>query len=586
MRNAILAVLLVLSFVRAAGAENATTPGPIAGEQLAAAPGYEKRVALVIGNSAYQKVATLDNPGRDAAAMGELFRRIGFSRVVVRTNLDQAGMRNALKDFSESVEDAQIAVVFFAGHGIEVNGTNYLIPTDAVLKRDIDVEDETVSLDRVGQMIEQARRLRLIILDACRDNPFTSGMRRVASRSIGRGLGRINVTTSDTMIAFAAQPGSTAADGDGVNSPFTTALLHNLATPGLDIRLAMGRTRDEVLASTNHKQEPTIFGSLGGTEISLVASPKLAAVVPPVAPTAQPVAPQPGASPCSNGATTVSFSSSREPCPLSVTEERSLKPKDVFKECEMGCPEMVVIPAGSFTIGSPEKEEGRRPHEGPQQLVTIGQAFAAGRFAVTFDEWDACAADGGCRRYRPDDSGWGRGRRPATKVSWDDAKAYAQWLSDKTGKDYRLLSEAEREYVTRAGTTTPFWWGSKITPRQANYSGGNYHGKWGEHGLKTFPVNSFDENPFGLYQVHGNIDEWVEDCWNDSYRGAPTDGSARTTGDDCSLRVLRGGGWELGDLYLRSANRRGAATFYRYNSIGFRVARTMSAAAVPAKDRR
>ena len=230
----------------------------------------EKRVALVIGNSNYQKVGVLPNPVRDAAAMGELFRKIGFDRVDVKTNLDQAGLRKALREFSDAVYDADIAVVFFAGHGIEVSGTNYLIPTDAMLQRDLDVEDEAVPLDRVSQIIEPARRLRLIILDACRDNPFVSGMRRVTSRSVGRGYVRVEVATADTIIAFAAKPGSTAADGDEVNSPYTTALLHNLATPGLDIRLAMGRVRDEVLASTKRQQEPTTFTSLGGAEISLV----------------------------------------------------------------------------------------------------------------------------------------------------------------------------------------------------------------------------------------------------------------------------------------------------------------------------
>ena len=230
----------------------------------------EKRVALVIGNSDYQRVGALPNPVRDAAAMGELFRKIGFDRVDVKTNLDQSGLREALRDFSDAVYDADIAVVFYAGYGIEVNGANYLIPTDAMFQRDIDVEDEAVPLDRVSQIIEPARRLRLIILDACQDNPFVSRMRHVASRSIGRGFGRVDVAAADTIIAFAAKPGSIVADGNGANSPYTAALLHNLATPGLDIRLAMGRVRDEVLATTKRQQEPTTFTSLGGAEISLV----------------------------------------------------------------------------------------------------------------------------------------------------------------------------------------------------------------------------------------------------------------------------------------------------------------------------
>jgi formylglycine-generating enzyme required for sulfatase activity len=138
-----------------------------------------------------------------------------------------------------------------------------------------------------------------------------------------------------------------------------------------------------------------------------------------------------------------------------------------FKDCP-DCPEMVVVPAGSFSMGSPVSEPKRNSWE-EQVPVSIPTPFVVGRFAVSFDEWDACIADGGCNGYNPSDQGWGRGSRPVINVSWDDAKAYASWLSRKTGKTYRLLSEAEREYVTRAGTTTPFWWGSSISTKQANY---------------------------------------------------------------------------------------------------------------------
>src|SRR5262249_50892071 len=164
--------------------------------------------------------------------------------------------------------------------------------------------------------------------------------------------------------------------------------------------------------------------------------------------------------------------------------------------------------------------------------------------AVTFDEWDACVQDGGCRGYAPADQGWGRGRRPVINVSWDDAKAYVTWLSGKTGRSYRLPSEAEREYVTRAGTTTPFWWGSSISLREANYNGTVAYagGPTGESRQGTVPVDSFEPNPWGLYQVHGNVFEWVEDCWQAGYADAPPDGSARTPAG-CQDRVIRGGSW-------------------------------------------
>jgi formylglycine-generating enzyme required for sulfatase activity len=171
-----------------------------------------------------------------------------------------------------------------------------------------------------------------------------------------------------------------------------------------------------------------------------------------------------------------------------------LKPKDVFKECDK-CPEMVVVPAGSFDMGSPRDEEGHDPVEEPRHKVTIAQPFSVGRFAVTFDEWDACVAGGGCNR-RLSDQGWGRGRRPVINVTWDDAKAYASWLSQRTGKPYRLLTEAEREYIARAGTASPFWFGFSISTERANYNG-NYtynRGVKGEWRKKTVTVDAFEQS--------------------------------------------------------------------------------------------
>jgi formylglycine-generating enzyme required for sulfatase activity len=230
-------------------------------------------------------------------------------------------------------------------------------------------------------------------------------------------------------------------------------------------------------------------------------------------------------------------------------QDRQYKPGETFKDCRE-CPEMVVVPAGSFIMGSPENEEGRTPPEGPQHRVTFSQPFAVSKFPVTFDEWDACLADGGCDDYKPSDSNWGRGKRPVINVSWNDAQAYISWLRRKTGRNYHLLSEAQREYVTRAGTTSPFWWGALISHSQANFNDGSHH----EFHDQTAPVDSFQPNPWGLYQVHGNVFDWTEDCWNESYQGAPTDGSAWTSGD-CNSRVARGGAWDTYPRHLRSAHR-------------------------------
>lgn len=243
----------------------------------------EKRVALVIGMSKYQQVPRLTNPARDADAMTKLFKSAGFDVVDSERDLGIADLRRVVREFSETSRDADIAVVYYAGHGIEVDGTNYLIPSDAKLISDFDIEDETISLDRVLKALDSAKRLKLVILDACRDNPFSTSMKRsVASRSIGRGLGKIEPTMSDTLVAFAARAGAVASDGDGRNSPFATALIKYIAEPGLDLRLAFGRVRDDVLKSTANRQEPFVYGSLGGETVALVP-----AVAKPVDPEAQ-----------------------------------------------------------------------------------------------------------------------------------------------------------------------------------------------------------------------------------------------------------------------------------------------------------
>lgn len=238
----------------------------------------QKRVALVIGNSDYVNVRPLANPANDARAIAALFRAANFDMVEASNNLGGIEMRRVFRDFAEKARGADVAVVYYAGHGIEFDGTNYLLPIDTALKRDLDVEDEAISLDRVVRTLEPAKRLRLIILDACRDNPFVRTVRRTSeTRSIGRGLAKVEPMSSDTLIAYAAKAGSTAADGDGQHSPFTVALLKNLTTPGLDLRIALGRVRDDVMEATKSQQEPFVYGSLGGSTVSLLPEVKTAA---------------------------------------------------------------------------------------------------------------------------------------------------------------------------------------------------------------------------------------------------------------------------------------------------------------------
>jgi Caspase domain len=248
----------------------------------------EKRVALVLGNSAYQNVAPLANPVNDGAVMAATLKDAGFDIVDYRRDLPAAETRRALRDFADRARDADIAVVYYAGHGIEVDGANYLIPVDARLERDTDVYDEAFSLDRILIAIEPVRKLRLVILDACRDNPFVKSMKRtVASRAIGQGLAKVEPTSPNLLIAYSAKAGSTAADGDGKNSPFTVALSKYLTTPGLDVRRAFGFVRDDVLKSTQNRQEPFVYGSLGGEDVPLVPAPARAEAAPTPAPNPQ-----------------------------------------------------------------------------------------------------------------------------------------------------------------------------------------------------------------------------------------------------------------------------------------------------------
>jgi formylglycine-generating enzyme required for sulfatase activity len=252
-----------------------------------------------------------------------------------------------------------------------------------------------------------------------------------------------------------------------------------------------------------------------------------------------------------------------------------LEEKGTFRDCTE-CPPMVVVPSGEFMMGSPKSEAEREKHEGPLRRVLVRQPFAIGKYEVTFAEWDTCVADNGCNGYRPDGMGWGRGDWPVVNVSWEDAKAYAEWLSRKTGHAYRLPSEAEWEYAARAGTETPFHFGKTINTDQANYNGYFTYrgGRSGIDRLQATPVGSFPPNAFGLHDVHGNVQEWVEDCVNNGYVGAPSDTSVWTAGD-CDYRIRRGGSYEIYPGWARSAWRSNMSTDFRHRTIGFRIAKSL-----------
>lgn len=240
-----------------------------------------------------------------------------------------------------------------------------------------------------------------------------------------------------------------------------------------------------------------------------------------------------------------------------------LKPGTVFQQCA-DCPEMVVLPPGRFLMGGTEGDRVRQKNEVPRHEVKISKPFAIGRFEVTFSQWDACVAAGGCN-YSPQDRGWGRGNLPVIYANWTDIKEYLEWLTQLTSRKYRLPSEAEWEYAARAGTETVYFWGDDVGTDNANCLGCRKLG-----GDQTVPVGSFAPNAFKLYDMHGNVWEWMADCWNGSYGNAPADGSAWTAGD-CDQRAVRGGAWGTEPDDLRSSRRMADKVNLRSGKLGFRV---------------
>jgi formylglycine-generating enzyme required for sulfatase activity len=605
---------------------------------LFSAPAFaDKRVALVVGNSAYRNVTRLDNPANDAKLLSETLRALGFTLVGggAQLDLDKTAFDRTVQAFGTQLSGADVGLFYYAGHGVQVHGANYLIPVDANPTKEADVDFQMLDTNRVLRQMEGAgTRLNIVILDACRNNPFGGrslavGRARDAEndrmRDTGGGLAQMQAPEG-TLISFATQPGSVAQDGADGNSPYTRALADTIRKPGLGIFDAFNQVGLQVKRATKGVQQPWVSSSPIDGAFYFVPPAGMAAAAPASAPAADEIAwsylksttdvgalrrftdefPRGGhkveaeariaaleqdaaageaerkrvavLTPAGEGAAPPALVAPVGP--LSPERERTLKPKDGFKECD-GCPAMITMPVGSFTMGSPASEPQRGSDEGPQQQIVIRTMFAVGRSEVSFDEWFACVAEGGCNAYRPGDYGWGVGKRPVINVSWADAKAYVKWLSEKTGAPYRLLSESEREYVTRGCTSpscpsTPFWFGKEISPARANYDWRySYDGSAkAQPQRRTVATDASQANPFGLLHVHGNVREWVEDCWNASLAGLPNDGAPRVTGD-CNSRVVRGGAWSDEPKDLRSAKRSWEVVGERRAEIGFRVARTL-----------
>ena len=580
------------------------------------------RMALVVGNGAYAHTAALANPVNDADDVGAALEGLGFS-VRIRKNLDRAALYDEVAAFGRRSAASEISVLFYAGHGIEVNGTSYLVPVDARLATDTDTH-QAMPLDDVQARIGGAG-LRLVILDACRDNPLATRMRLSdPTRSFSRGgLGALrSEQLGGTLVWYAASAGETVPDG-GVgarNSPFTRALLTHLADP-VEVGTMFVRVTNTVYRATGGRQEPTAYGSRRSEYYLSRSDP----------------------SPPSPGDEDLWWQSAlkvdtvegyleyerRYPAGRYVVLSRALVAAlrsdppdpvptyaagDVFRDCA-ACPEMVVIPAGTFMMGSPASEAGRYDDEGPRHQVTLG-SFALGRYEVTRAEYAAFVSatghdvSGGCHvlDYNADDrlyewphdenASWRSpgfsqgGDHPVVCVNWRDAQAFVDWLSRETGERYRLPSESEWEYAARAGTSTRRWWGDEAGAQQCEYANGGdatyeqevlrrfVDADWGvaectDGSARTAPVGSFSPNDFGLHDVLGNVWEWVEDCWHNDYSGAPSDGTAWERGGNCGRRVLRGSSWLGYSRTLRSAARYRYATGARLGGAGFRVSRTL-----------
>jgi formylglycine-generating enzyme required for sulfatase activity len=517
------------------------------------------RVALVIGNDSYPDASTpLSTTIKDARTLADEFRRSEFE-VDLKENVGKEDMQRAIDAFTGKIRSGTAALFYFSGYGIQVARQTYLIPVNAQVWTEAEVRRDGISVDSLlAEMQRKGAKVKIIILDAARRNPFERRFRASAA-----GLAALDAPDG-TLALYSAAPGKVINDSTGANSLFVSELIKELRSPNLTAEEVFNRARIGVSRASNNEQVPWVASSLleefyFGSSRPVATAP---AATPSPAPTPAPApASPPAARPAPPAAPAPQASSTAAPATVVEPGRGDFKAGDMFRDCS-DCAELVVIPAGSFDMGSPTE------YENPVHRVTIAKPFAIGRYEVTFNEWDKCVEDGGCK-YRPDDREWGRGDRPVINISWLDAKAFVTWLSQKTGKTYRLPTEAEWEYAARGGTTTPFWWGRDPGSRQANCRECNT----GES-QRTSPVGSYKPNAFGLYDTAGNAAEWIEDCWNDNYRSAPNNGTAWTAGQ-CRLRVLRGGAFDSQAKYVRSMARFRYDADVRYTSNGLRVVREL-----------
>lgn len=568
---------------------------------LISSPAYaQKRVALVIGNSAYKNTPVLPNPENDAADVLVALRRLNFE-TIQGSNLDKSGMEDLFIRFSREVRNADVALIYYAGHGIQFGGVNYLIPVDARLEDEADLR-RLIRVDEVMSDLQNAKSLRVLILDACRDNPLADSFRRKLSPSrasfVQAGLAKLDSPVG-TIIAYSTQAGRTAEDGVGRNSPFARAIIAHIADP-TEIGATFRRIAGNVYDQSNKKQLPELSISLVGDFYLSLATAKGPVASPPPPPIA---GISPGPKPPSP------FKKGRSATGLAPAEAITIGPGETFQECAT-CPEMIVLPKGEFMMGASPEETSPNASELPFHLVNISTKIAVSRFEVTNAQFaiflsaignnpklaDSYVApkrvepesrfnlriSSSGTRYIVDD---GFDDHPVSYVSYQGAAAYADWLSKTTGKPYRLLSEAEWEYAARATSKTEFFYGTEKDWKQhcdyANVSDLDTRRKYPKKGAVSCndgftdlaPVGRLKPNIFGLYDMYGNVMEWVSDCWHPNYEGAPAEGSVWTKGADCNERIIRGGSIDY--LFVGSSYRMYTSYDQKQLNIGIRIARVL-----------
>jgi formylglycine-generating enzyme required for sulfatase activity len=529
---------------------------------LGAANGQEaRRFALVIGNGAYLHASALRNPANDASALAGMLQSLGFD-VDLAIDVDKARMGALVAGLRRRTSGVGVALFFYAGHGFQIDGRNYVVPVDARVASEADVATEAWDVAALVGEMDRDADVKLILLDACRDNPFQGELRQSlgpakASAMLAPGLAPIQ-PAGGVLVGLATDPGSVAFDGSGDNSPFTTALLRHLPSPGVEINAAMTRVRAEVFAETEERQRPWTTTSLlhdvylAGMQTDALDPTVVAFHAAEAAGTHEAV--QDFVDQHPDGALHDLAEAQLAAAGLPAGRPFDTAPPqavgEAFRDC-LDCPQMLTLPAGTFTMGTAFGPNWEKP----QSRRTIARPFAMSRTEVTRREWRLCAEAGACRPLPgPGDEG------PAAGLGWDDVHAYLVWLSQRTGRAYRLPSEAEWEYAAQGGDGLRYPTGPVLLPKAAFF---------GRDDGAPVRVASYQPNPFGLHDLAGNVWEWVADCG--AQYDARMTGAQPVTATPC-LRVLRGGSFRSSTDQLRSSNRFFIKQDSHRDDFGLRVA--------------